>query len=98
MSEAVNILLEALLTEKATRLNPYDQYLFKVHPSATRTQVAEAVETTFGVKVKRVNTMNVKPKLKRDRTRRNRLGSKGGMKKAIVTLKKGQSIDLATGI
>jgi|TARA_Y100001934_G_C12328565_1_gene763846 large subunit ribosomal protein L23 len=94
MSEAVNILLEALLTEKATRLNPYDQYLFKVHPSATRTQVAEAVETTFGVKVKRVNTMNVKPKLKRDRTRRNRLGSKGGMKKAIVTLKQGEVIDL----
>ena len=95
MSEAVNILLEALLTEKATRLNPYDQYLFKVHPSATRTQVAEAVETTFGVKVKRVNTMNVKPKLKRDRTRRNRLGSKGGMKKAIVTLKLGEAIDLS---
>lgn len=95
MSEAVNILLEALLTEKATRLNPYDQYLFKVHPSATRTQVAEAVETTFGVKVKRVNTMNVKPKLKRDRTRRNRLGSKGGMKKAIVTLKQGEAIDLS---
>ena len=94
MSEAVNILLEALLTEKATRLNPYDQYLFKVHPSATRTQVAEAVEATFGVKVKRVNTMNVKPKLKRDRTRRNRLGSKGGMKKAIVTLKQGEVIDL----
>ena len=94
MSEEVNILLEALLTEKATRLNPYDQYLFKVHPSATRTQVAEAVETTFGVKVKRVNTMNVKPKLKRDRTRRNRLGSKGGMKKAIVTLKQGEVIDL----
>ena len=95
MSEAVDILLEALLTEKATRLNPYDQYLFKVHPSATRTQVAEAVETTFGVKVKRVNTMNVKPKLKRDRTRRNRLGSKGGMKKAIVTLKQGEAIDLS---
>ncbi len=94
MSEAVNILLEALLTEKATRLNPYDQYLFKVHPSATRPQVAEAVETTFGVKVKRVNTINVKPKLKRDRTRRNRLGSKGGMKKAIVTLKQGEVIDL----
>tara|TARA_Y100000588_G_C13570870_1_gene634549 strand:+ start:152 stop:442 length:291 start_codon:yes stop_codon:yes gene_type:complete len=94
MSEAVDILLEALLTEKATRLNPYDQYLFKVHPSATRTQVADAVETTFGVKVKRVNVMNVKPKLRRDRTRRNRLGSKGGMKKAIVTLKQGEAIDL----
>ena len=94
MSEPVNILMEALLTEKATMLNEWDQYLFKVHPSATRTQVADAVERTFGVSVTRVNVMNLKPKLKRDRTRRNRLGSKGGMKKAVVTLKQGDAIDL----
>ena len=75
-------------------LNEWDQYLFKVHPSATRTQVADAVERTFGVSVTRVNVMNLKPKLKRDRTRRNRLGSKGGMKKAVVTLKQGDAIDL----
>ena len=94
MSEPVNILMEALLTEKATTLNIRNQYLFKVHPSATRTQVADAVERTFGVSVTRVNVMNLKPKLKRDRTRRNRLGSKGGMKKAVVTLKQGDAIDL----
>ena len=94
MSEPVDILMEALLTEKATMLNIRNQYLFKVHPSATRTQVADAVERTFGVSVTRVNVMNLKPKLKRDRTRRNRLGSKGGMKKAVVTLKQGDAIDL----
>ena len=94
MSEPVDILMEALLTEKATMLNIRNQYLFKVHPSATRTQVANAVERTFGVSVTRVNVMNLKPKLKRDRTRRNRLGSKGGMKKAVVTLKQGDAIDL----
>ena len=94
MSEPVDILMEALLTEKATTLNIRNQYLFKVHPSATRTQVADAVERTFGVSVTRVNVMNLKPKLKRDRTRRNRLGSKGGMKKAVVTLKQGDAIDL----
>ena len=94
MSEPVNILMEALLTEKATTLNIRNQYLFKVNPLATRTQVADAVERTFGVSVTRVNVMNVKPKLKRDRTRRNRLGSKGGMKKAVVTLKQGDAIDL----
>ena len=94
MSEPVDILMETLLTEKATTLNIGNQYLFKVNPSATRTQVADAVERTFGVSVTRVNVMNVKPKLKRDRTRRNRLGSKGGMKKAVVTLKQGDAIDL----
>ena len=94
MSEPVNILMEALLTEKATTLNIRNQYLFKVYPSATRMQVADAVERTFGVSVTRVNMMNLKPKLKRDRTRRNRLGSKGGMKKAVVTLKQGDAIDL----
>ena len=94
MSEPADILLEALLTEKATTLNFGNQYLFKVHPSASRTQVADAVERTFGVSVTRVNVMNLKPKLKRDRTRRNRLGSKGGMKKAVVTLKQGDAIDL----
>ena len=95
MSEPVDILIETLLTEKATTLNNIgNQYLFKVHPSATRTQVADAVERTFGVSVTRVNVMNLKPKLKRDRTRRNRLGSKGGMKKAVVTLKQGDAIDL----
>ena len=94
MSEPVDILVETLLTEKATTLNIRNQYLFKVHPSATRTQVADAVERTFGVSVTRVNVMNLKPKLKRDRTRRNRLGSKGGMKKAVVTLKQGDAIDL----
>ena len=94
MSEPVDILMETLLTEKATTLNIRNQYLFKVHPSATRTQVADAVERAFGVSVTRVNVMNLKPKLKRDRTRRNRLGSKGGMKKAVVTLKQGDAIDL----
>ena len=94
MSEPVDILMEMLLTEKATTLNIGNQYLFKVHPSATRKHVTDAVERTFGVSVTRVNVMNLKPKLKRDRTRRNRLGSKGGMKKAVVTLKQGVAIDL----
>lgn len=97
MREPVDVLVEALLTEKSTTLSAnLNQYVFKVNPRATRRQVAEAVERVFGVGVARVNVMNVKPKLKRDRTRRNRLGSKGGMKKAIVTLKPGDSIDLTS--
>jgi large subunit ribosomal protein L23 len=96
MKEAVTILKESLLTEKATMLSSnYNQYLFSVNKLSTKSNIKDAVEATFGVKVLKVNTLNVKPKAKRDRTRRNKLGFKSGMKKAIVTLKSGDSIDLA---
>jgi large subunit ribosomal protein L23 len=96
MKEAVTILKESLLTEKATMLSSkLNQYLFSVTPSSTKPNIKRAVESTFSVKVLKVNTINVKPKSKRDRTRRNKLGFKSGMKKAIVTLQSGDSIDLA---
>jgi large subunit ribosomal protein L23 len=96
MKEAVTILKESLLTEKATMLSSnLNQYLFSVASTATKPNIKRAVESTFSVKVLKVNTINVKPKSKRDRTRRNKLGFKSGMKKAIVTLQSGDSIDLA---
>jgi len=95
MNEPVDILLETLLTEKASALSAnLNQYVFKVNPKADRRRIADAVERVFGVTVARVNVLHVKPKLKRDRRRGNRLGRKSGMKKAIVTLKEGDSIDL----
>jgi large subunit ribosomal protein L23 len=72
-----------------------NQYLFSVASTATKPNIKRAIESTFSVKVLKVNTINVKPKSKRDRTRRNKLGFKSGMKKAIVTLQSGDSIDLA---
>lgn len=72
-----------------------NKYSFSVATNASRTNVKHAVEKTFGVKVLSVNTMNVKPKSKRDRTRRNKQGFTSGVKKAIVTLQAGDSIDLA---
>ncbi|MDA8823265.1 50S ribosomal protein L23 [Opitutales bacterium] len=96
MKEAVTILKESLLTEKATMLSSnLNQYLFSVASTATKPNIKRAIESTFSVKVLKVNTINVKPKSKRDRTRRNKLGFKSGMKKAIVTLQSGDSIDLA---
>ena len=96
MKEAVNILNLALLTEKATMLSAnLNKYSFVVSSSASRTNVKDAVENTFGVSVLSVNTLNVKPKSKRDRTRRNKEGFTSGYKKAIVTLEAGDSIDLA---
>lgn len=96
MKEPISILNQALLTEKATMLSAnLNKYSFTVAPHATRTNVKDAVEKTFGVKVLSVNTMNVKPKSKRDRSRRNKLGFTSGFKKAIITLQAGDSIDLA---
>jgi len=96
MSESVKILKEALLTEKATMLSSkYNKYIFSVYSDATRTNVKNAVEHTFGVSVIKVNTLTQKPKSKRDRMRRGRLGFTSLSKKAIVTLKAGDSIDLA---
>ena len=96
MKEPVTILSEALLSEKATMLSAnLNKYVFSVHPAANRRQIKDAVESSFGVTALKVTTLNVKPKSKRDRSRRNKLGFTSHSKKAIVTLKAGDSIDLA---
>jgi len=96
MSESVKILKEALLTEKATMLSAnLNQYVFSVNPYADRTNIKNSIEETFGVKVLKVNTLTQKPKTKRDHMRRGKKGFSSLYKKAIVTLKAGDSIDLA---
>ena len=95
MSQPVEILLESILTEKATQQSAnLNQYEFRVHPKADRRSIKEAVQETFSVTVRRVNVLIRKPKVKQDRFRRNNLSVKSGMKKAIVTLKEGDKIDL----
>ena len=96
MKESVSVLKEALLTEKATTLSAnHNQYVFSVDPTSTKRNVKDAVEQAFGVSVLKVNTCVVKPKSKRDRMRRNKLGHTAHVKKAIVKLKAGDAIDLA---
>tara|TARA_B100001248_G_scaffold501_2_gene307 strand:+ start:2581 stop:2871 length:291 start_codon:yes stop_codon:yes gene_type:complete len=96
MKEAVTILNEALLTEKATMLSAnLNQYVFSVTKTASKQNIKDAVEKTFSVNVLKVNTLIAKPKAKRDRMKRNKLGFSSSVKKAIVTLKSGDSIDLA---
>ena len=95
MSQPVEILLESILTEKATQQSAnLNQYVFRVHPKADRRSIKEAVQETFSVTVRRVNVLIRKPKVKQDRFRRNNLSVKSGMKKAIVTLKEGDKIEL----
>ena len=72
-----------------------NQYVFSVSKFSTKQNIKDAIENTFNVTVLKVNTLNAKPKTKRDRMRKNRLGKTTATKKAIITLKAGDSIDLA---
>ncbi|MEM7791381.1 MAG: 50S ribosomal protein L23 [Verrucomicrobiota bacterium] len=92
---ADKILKEYRVTEKAANLSAnLNQYTFEVAQDANRIEVARAVEKVFKVEVTKVNVLNKKPKRKIDRSRRGRPGTKGGHKKAIVTLKEGDKIEL----
>ena len=92
---ADKILLEYRVTEKAANLSAnFNQYTFEVASDANRLEVARAVAKVFDVEVVKVNILNKKPKLKVDRSRRGKAGTKGGHKKAIVTLKEGDKIEL----
>ncbi len=87
------IIRAPLITEKMTILNEGGQVGFKVAINATKPQIAAAVEALFNVKVISVNTLIQKGKTKRFR---GRPGVRSDVKKAIVTLAPGQSIDLST--
>lgn len=92
---ASDILIEYCVTEKASELVAnLNKYTFKVNPEVNRTQVAQAIEKTFNVKVASVNIMNKEGKLKSSRTQRGKKGRTSWTKKAIVTLQKGDKIEL----
>ena len=83
------------ITEKATALSEYNKIVFKVNKKAKKDFIKKSVEKIFKVNVVKINTINLKGKTKLIRGKKS---YKPGYKKAIVTLKKGQSIDLTTGI
>jgi large subunit ribosomal protein L23 len=89
------IIRAPLITEKMTLLTEKNQFGFKVAPSATKPQIAAAVEALFNVKVTSVNTLIQKGKTKRFK---GRPGVRSDVKKAIVTLAPGQSIDFTSGL
>lgn len=90
-----DVIRAPVVTEKSTLASENGQVVFDVAMSATKTQIKEAVEALFSVKVKAVNTLVRKGKVKRFR---NSLGVRNDTKKAIVTLVDGQSIDISTGV
>ena len=83
------------VTEKSTSLSEFNKVVFKVNKGANKKNIKKSIEKIFKVNVIKINTVNIKGKQK---VVRNKKSFKSGFKKAIVTLKKGQSIDLSTGI
>ena len=84
-----------IITEKATILSEQNKTVFKVHERANKKSIKNNIEKLFKVNVVKVNIINQKTKFK---VKQGRKSVKNGYKKAIITLKKGQSIDLTTGI
>ena len=88
-------IVSPVITEKATTLSEFNKTVFRVHKGASKNSIKKSIEKIFKVSVIKINTINLKGKTKLVKGKKS---SRPGYKKAIVTLKKGQSIDLATGI
>jgi large subunit ribosomal protein L23 len=90
-----DVIRAPVVTEKSTMASEHNQVVFDVAIDATKPEIKAAVEALFSVKVKAVNTLVRAGKVKRFR---GRLGTRNAVKKAVVTLVDGQSIDISTGI
>ncbi|NTV28890.1 MAG: 50S ribosomal protein L23 [Candidatus Omnitrophica bacterium] len=92
MITSYDIIKCLLRTEKGTLVEKHRQYVFRVTPKATKTDIRKAVEDIYKVKVQAVNVVNVPGKLKRVRVK---YGYTSDWKKAVVTLKEGNKIEVA---
>jgi len=88
-------IVSPLITEKSTNLSAQNKIVFKVTDSANKKSIKKRVEKIFKVNVTKINIINKKSRMKSTRGRKVKVT---GYKKAIITLKKGQNIDLTTGI
>ena len=88
-------ILSPLVTEKSTNLSEHNKIIFKVNANANKKTLKSNIEKIFKVNVTKINIINKKRRIKNTRGRKVKVK---GYKKAIITLKKGQNIDLTTGI
>ena len=91
----LDTIISPTITEKATFLSEQNKIVFKVHRGAKKNTIKNSIEKIFKVNVIKVNTINYKGKSKIVKGRKTK---KSSYKKAIITLKKGQSIDLTSGV
>ena len=92
---SIDSIRQPIITEKATILSEHNKTVFKVHSGANKKTIKKNIEKIIKVTVTKINIINTKTKTK---LKQGKISKKSGYKKAIITLKKGQSIDLSTGI
>jgi large subunit ribosomal protein L23 len=90
-----DVILSPVITEKSTLASDKNQVIFRVARTATKPQIKEAVEKLFDVKVRAVNTLVRKGKVK---AFRGNIGVQSPIKRAVVTLEEGYTIDVTTGL
>ncbi len=90
-----DVIVAPVITEKSTAASEHNKVVFKVRPDATKPQIKEAVEKLFDVKVKTVNTLVRKGKVK---AFKGTIGTQSSTKRAVVTLEEGHRIDVTTGL
>ncbi len=94
----ITVLRKPVITEKATKVGNQGQYVFEVEPSANKVQIKAAIKQMFDVDVASVRTVRIKGKVKQRFTRRGLMVGKTNLrKKAYITLKPGQTIDIVSG-
>lgn len=95
MKDPRDVIIEPIVSEKSYALSETGAYTFRVHASASKPEIHDAVEKIFNVKVEKVNTLNRKGKRKRNRNRRKpTYGRLADTKRAIVTLRQGETIEI----
>ena len=93
--KAYNVIVKPVVTEKSTTLSENNQIVFLVNINSNKIDIKKSIELIYGVKVSSVNVIRVKGKTK---VFKGKVGKRSDYKKAIISLPKGQSIDLSLGV
>ena len=94
-NKAYQVILQPLVTEKSTQQSEFNKMVFSVPVNATKLEIKSSIEKIFSVKVKAVNTILLKGKVKRFK---GVLGKRNDIKKAVITLVEGNTIDISAGV
>ena len=95
LNKSYRIIRKPIVTEKATKLSEFNKVVFEVASKSNKNEIKSAVEKLFSVKVKSVNIINIKGKVKRFK---GVLGKRNDIKKAVITLEEGNTIDISAGV
>ena len=94
LNKSYKIIRKPIVTEKATKLSEFNKVVFEVSSKSNKNEIKSAVEKLFSVNVKAVNIINIKGKVKRFK---GVLGKRNDIKKAVITLEEGNTIDISAG-